>query len=56
MVEIEQLKAQARKCRRLALGLSNREDVRTLEKLAAELEDQARRRPVHGLAEMARSV
>jgi hypothetical protein len=48
MVEIEQLRAQARKCRRLALGLTNRDDIRTLETLAAELEERARRRVFGG--------
>ena len=42
MRKTEQLKAQAAKCRRLALGLSNRDDVRTLEALAIELEERAR--------------
>lgn len=42
MKTIEQLNAQAAKCRMLALGLSNRDDVRTLEALAAELEERAR--------------
>jgi hypothetical protein len=43
MVEIEQLRAQAHRCRRLALGLTNRDDIRTLEMLACELEDRVRR-------------
>ena len=42
MAEIEQLKAQAQRCRTLAGGLSNQQDVRTLEALASELEARAR--------------
>jgi hypothetical protein len=42
MFEFEYLTAQARKCRTLAGGLSNREDVRKLEELARELEERAR--------------
>lgn len=42
MFEFEYLTAQARKCRTLASGLSNREDVRKLEELARELEERAR--------------
>lgn len=42
MKNSEQLTAQAAKARRLALGLSNRDDVRTLEALANELEERAR--------------
>lgn len=41
MIDIEHLQAQARKCRRLAGGLSNRDDVRHLEMLAAEFEARA---------------
>jgi hypothetical protein len=42
MVELDQLLAQARKCRTLAGGLSNRDDIRALEELARELEERAR--------------
>ncbi len=41
-MEADQLLEQARRCRKLASGLSNREDIRTLEKLASELESRAR--------------
>jgi hypothetical protein len=43
MVEPDQLQAQAQKCRMLAGGLSNRDDVRALEDLARELEERAQR-------------
>ncbi len=36
------LLAQAARCRRLATGLTNRDDILTLERLAAELEEKAR--------------
>lgn len=39
---IHPLLVQAAKCRMLATGLSNRDDIRTLEQLAAELEAKAR--------------
>ncbi|MBS0502521.1 MAG: hypothetical protein JSS55_01720 [Proteobacteria bacterium] len=42
MAEFEYLQYQARKCRTLASGLSNREDIRKLEELARELEAKAR--------------
>ena len=42
MTESDYLKVQARKCRTLASGLSNRDDVRKLEDLALELEHRAR--------------
>ena len=42
MIELDQLLAQARKCRTLAGGLSNRDDVRVLEDLAREFEERAR--------------
>jgi hypothetical protein len=42
MAEFEYFQHQARKCRVLASGLSNREDVRKLEELARELEAKAR--------------
>ena len=42
MAEFEYLTTQARKCRILAGGLSNREDVRKLEDLALEFEARAR--------------
>jgi hypothetical protein len=51
MVEADRLDAQARKCRMLAGGLSNHDDVHALEELARELEDRARRlrhRPAPG--------
>lgn len=53
MKEIEQLKAQADRCRRLALGLSNRDDVHKLERLAAELEARAHG-AMFGVEKMAR--
>jgi hypothetical protein len=43
MVELDRLEAQARKCRMLAGGLTNRDDIRALEELARELEERARR-------------
>ena len=43
MAEFEYLTRQARKCRTLAGGLSNRDDVRKLEELAREFEERARR-------------
>lgn len=43
MVELDRLEAQARKCRMLAGGLTNRDDIRALEDLARELEERARR-------------
>lgn len=43
MIEVDRLDAQARKCRMLAGGLTNRDDIRALEELARELEDRARR-------------
>ena len=43
MVEVDRLDAQARKCRTLAGGLTNRDDIRALEELAREFEDRARR-------------
>jgi hypothetical protein len=43
MVEPDQLQAQAQKCRMLAGGLSNRDDIRALEELARELEERAQR-------------
>ena len=43
MAEFEYLTLQARKCRTLAGGLSNRDDVRKLEELAREFEERARR-------------
>jgi len=42
MAELDRLHAQARRCRALAAGLSNHEDVRILELLAAEYEARAR--------------
>ena len=42
MAEFEYLTIQARKCRTLAGGLTNREDVRKLEDLAREFEERAR--------------
>ena len=42
MSRLEHLQAQARKCRTLASGLTNREDVRMLEQLAREYEAEAR--------------
>ncbi len=42
MAEVDQLQAQARKCRMLASGLSNRDDIRKLEELAGEFEARAR--------------
>jgi hypothetical protein len=42
MTQAHRLIDQARKCRRLAFGLTNRDDIRTLEALAAELEEKAR--------------
>ena len=42
MAEFEYLQYQARKCRTLASGLSNSDDVRKLEELARELESKAR--------------
>ena len=42
MAEFEYLQCQARKCRTLASGLTNRDDVRKLEELARELESKAR--------------
>ena len=42
MVDPDHLHAQARKCRMLASGLSNRDDVRALEELAREYEERAR--------------
>jgi hypothetical protein len=42
MAELDQLQAQARKCRVLASGLSNDDDIRALEELARELEAKAR--------------
>lgn len=42
MAEIEALRHQARKCRVLAGGLSNRDDIRKLEELAHEFEARAR--------------
>lgn len=42
MLETDDLKAQAAKCRRLANGLTNRDDIDTLEQLAAELEARAK--------------
>ena len=42
MTGLDRLRAQARKCRALASGLTNRDDVRTLEDLASELEAQVR--------------
>jgi hypothetical protein len=41
-MQAHHLLAQAAKCRALAMGLSNRDDIRTLEALAAELEAKAR--------------
>lgn len=43
MSETDRLEAQARRCRRLAGGLSNRDDVRALEDLAREFESRAER-------------
>lgn len=43
MIEPDKLHAQAEKCRMLAGGLSNRDDIRALEDLARELEERARR-------------
>lgn len=43
MVELDRLDAQARKCRMLAGGLTNRDDIRALEELARELDERARR-------------
>ena len=43
MIELDRLEAQARKCRMLAGGLTNRDDIRALEELARELEERARR-------------
>lgn len=42
MAEFEYLQDQARKCRTLANGLTNSDDVRKLEELARELESKAR--------------
>lgn len=42
MAEFDQLQHQARKCRVLAGGLSNSDDVRKLEEFARELEAKAR--------------
>ena len=43
MAELDELHAQARRCRMLAGGLSNRDDIRALEELARELEERAQR-------------
>ncbi|HEU4969570.1 hypothetical protein [Sphingomonas sp.] len=43
MIEATQLHAQAQKCRMLAGGLTNRDDIRALEDLARELEERAQR-------------
>jgi hypothetical protein len=43
MTETDRLDDQARRCRRLAGGLSNRDDVRALEELASEFERRAER-------------
>lgn len=42
MTRLDRLRTQARKCRMLANGLSNADDIRTLEQLACELEAEAR--------------
>jgi hypothetical protein len=42
MIDRTHLHAQARRCRMLASGLSNRDDIRTLEELAIEFEARAR--------------
>ena len=42
MAELDDLTAQARRCRALASGLSNRDDIRKLEELAREFEARAR--------------
>jgi hypothetical protein len=56
MAEPDRLHAQAEKCRMLAGGLSNSDDIRALEELARELDERARRlrrRPAPPGAEIA---
>jgi hypothetical protein len=43
MVEYQQLRERAQKCRMLASGLSSRRDIDTLHQLAAEYEAEAAR-------------
>ena len=42
MFEFDQLQREARKCRMLAGGLSNADDIRALEEMAREYEERAR--------------
>lgn len=42
MFEFDQLQREARKCRMLAGGLSNSEDIRALEEMAREYEERSR--------------